>query len=128
MRNVFVADDHRHAILNSRELRNHFLIESLFCASGINLIWSDLDRAVIGGVVPAARPDFLLAPAEMRSEFFLQRRELGILNIGNTGTVQVDGLRHSLGHRDGMYVGMGCREIAFTSDLQDRPARFYLLS
>jgi 4-deoxy-L-threo-5-hexosulose-uronate ketol-isomerase len=114
--------------MNTAELRDSFLIGSLFAPGEIRLVYSDVDRAVVGSAVPAGAPLSLAAAAELRAAFFCERRELGVLNIGGAGAIVVDGARFALGSRDGLYVGRGSREVAFSSDDPRHPAQFYLVS
>ena len=114
--------------LSSDELRTAFLVRGLFVPGSINLERIDLDRVVLGGAVPTSAPLTLEAPAELRAEYFCERRELGILNIGKPGSITVDGTSFTLGTRDALYIGRGSRTIVFTSDTADAPARFYLVS
>ncbi len=128
MRHILVPDSQRYAHMNTGELRDSFLIASLFTADTINLNWCDLDRAIIAGAVPTSRPLPLLASEAMRCEYFLQRRELGALNIGGAGTIVVDGVRYDLANGDGLYIGLGSKDITFGSVAAREPAKFYLLS
>ena len=114
--------------LNSDELRAAFLVESLFTPGKIELVYSDADRAIIGSAVPAGAPLKLSADAELRSAFFCERRELGILNIGGDGAADVDGKRFEMEKLDCLYVGRGSKSVSFSSADADNPAAFYLLS
>jgi 4-deoxy-L-threo-5-hexosulose-uronate ketol-isomerase len=114
--------------MSSEELRASFLVDSLFAADSISLVYSDLDRAIVGSAVPATKTLSLGAAPELRAATFCERRELGVLNIGGPGTVTVDGVEHPLAGRDGLYVGRGCEAITFASDSPSKPARYYLLS
>jgi 4-deoxy-L-threo-5-hexosulose-uronate ketol-isomerase len=87
-----------------------------------------LASGALGGVVPTSAPIALPNPPELDAEFFLERRELGVVNIGGAGAVRVDGVTHKLGNREGLYVGRGSRDIVFASDAPARPARYYLVS
>lgn len=108
-------------------LREEFLIEDLFANNEIKLVYSHIDRIIIGGIVPIkAIP--LTAGEELRAEYFLQRRELGIINIGATGKITVDKKTYILDYKDGMYIGMGAKEIIFESMDSDHPAKFYFNS
>ena len=109
----------------TQQLRGNFLIEHLFEPGEVHLVYSHIDRVIIGGVCPIASSLLLEAGRELGTEFFLERRELGVINIGAPGTVSVDGKRYDLGPRDGMYVGMGAKEIAFVSADAGQPAKFY---
>jgi 4-deoxy-L-threo-5-hexosulose-uronate ketol-isomerase len=114
--------------MNTDELRASFLVQGLFQSGAIILRHIDLDRVVLGGAVPTTAPLTLEAPEYLRAQFFCERRELGVLNIGGTGHVSVDGVSHTLGNRDLVYVGRGSRAVSFASDDPKRPARFYLVS
>ena len=116
------------ATLGSEALRASFLVTNIFRPGEIALEIVDLDRVVIGGAVPTDAPLRLDAPADFLTEYFTERRELGVLNIGGAGSVTVDGARHALGKKDVLYVGRGSREIVFASDDAQAPARFYLVS
>ena len=114
--------------LTTEELRAGFLVRDLFRPGEITLRAVDLDRVVLGGVVPGREALTLEAPASMAAAFFAERRELGVLNIGGPGRVRVDGTAHAMKNRDGLYIGRGSREIVFESESPDRAARFYLVS
>jgi 4-deoxy-L-threo-5-hexosulose-uronate ketol-isomerase len=114
--------------MNTGELRRNFLIEDLFRPDEIRIVYSHVDRVIAGSAVPVKRPLELAASKELGVEHFLERRELGVLNLGGAGVVRADGRDHPLGGRDGLYVGMGTREVSFRSQDPASPARFYLLS
>ena len=114
--------------LGTDELREHFLLTDLFRPGEIVLRPLDLDRAVLGGAMPSSSPLRLETLPHLRAEYFTERRELGVLNIGGAGRVTVDGASHALRTRDVLYVGRGSREIVFSSDVAATPARFYLVS
>jgi 4-deoxy-L-threo-5-hexosulose-uronate ketol-isomerase len=114
--------------MTTEELRAHFLVSDLFQPGTVVLRPVDLDRVVLGGAVPTDAPLSLPAPGYLLAEFFTQRRELGVLNIGGAGSVTVDGTRHVLDRRDVLYVGRGSRDVSFASDDAGSPARFYLVS
>ncbi|SET53107.1 5-dehydro-4-deoxy-D-glucuronate isomerase [Hymenobacter actinosclerus] len=116
------------AALNTAELRENFLLENLFVAGAIELVYTHYDRMVVGGAVPAAGALELPCPDNLKADYFLERRELGILNIGAAGTVTVDGQTYELGNQDCLYVGRGSQKVTFASADADSPARFYLLS
>lgn len=128
MRLFQMADPVRFTSMRSEELRSTFLISDLFETGQISVSYVDLDRAVIGGAVPSGTPLLLPNPPELRSAFFLQRREMGVLNIGGTGSVIVDGMPYSLAKLDCLYVGRGAQVVEFRSDEATQPAAFYLLS
>lgn len=114
---------------DTEELREHFLVEGLFEPGTVQLTYSHVERFVIGGATPTERPLTLESDkATIGSPNFLDRRELGVVNIGGPGTVEADGVTHALGHRDALYVAMGTKSVVFSSDDAANPARFYLLS
>jgi 4-deoxy-L-threo-5-hexosulose-uronate ketol-isomerase len=114
--------------LGTAELRAAFLVDSLFAPGKLELVYSDADRAIIGSAVPTNAPLKLSADAELRAAFFCERRELGVLNIGGAGTVEVDGTKYELGKLDCLYVGRGTKDISFANKDAADPAAFYLLS
>ncbi|MGV3561183.1 5-dehydro-4-deoxy-D-glucuronate isomerase [Larkinella arboricola] len=109
-------------------IRREFLIESLFQPDLFELVYSHYDRMIVGGIMPVQGPQTLPTYDELKADFFLQRRELGIINIGGDGTVTVDGQVFELAKKDCLYVGLGSREVVFASLQADQPARFALLS
>lgn len=116
------------AVLDTDELRAAFLLDELFAAGEIRLVYTDLDRAVVGSAIPAG--DALSLPNDdaLKADYFCQRRELGILNFGSAGTVTVDGTAYEMGQHDCLYVGRGSKEVAFASASAADPAVFYLVS
>src|ERR1035441_1709841 len=114
--------------LGTKELRTTFLVESLFAPEKLALVYSNVDRAIIGSAVPVASPIQLTADAELRAAYFCERRELGVLNIGAPGAVEVDGKRFDLAKFDCLYVGRGSQRVSFSSQDAANPACFYLLS
>jgi 4-deoxy-L-threo-5-hexosulose-uronate ketol-isomerase len=124
----YSPDPVRFCRMTTREVRENFLVESLFQPNTIEMIYADVDRAIIGSAVPVDKPLSLTTADELRADFFCQRRELGILNIGQPGTVTVDGQSYKMANLDCLYVGRGSREIQFTSDDSKHPAKYYLLS
>jgi len=128
MKILQLPDEVRSKGLSTVELRQSFLLDSLFADGRIELVYVDLDRTVIGGAVPLAEPLALPCPSELRAEIFLERRELGVLNIGGRGSVEVDGSRAELDRLGALYVGRGASSVIFHSDDAENPACFYLLS
>lgn len=111
--------------LDTAQLRKEFLIEDLFSPDKVKMVYSHIDRIITGSAVPKTQVLSLAAGDALRADFFLERRELGIINIGGPGTVQVDGTDYALRHRDALYVGRGSRDIVLKSDDQDHPALYY---
>ena len=125
----------RHAVglgelahLTTEKLRDHFLIESLFDPDAVQLVYTHYDRVVTGGVMPGYDPVPLPTFDNLKTPHFLDRRELGVINVGGPGSVTVDGERHDLAKLDGLYVGQGSRDVSFQSYDADEPARFFLMS
>jgi len=114
--------------MSTDELRGSFLLSDLFVPGQVNLRFTDLDRAVVGGAMPVDEALTLPNPGELRAEFFAQRREIGILNIGGDGAVTVDGRSFDLSARDVLYAGRGSRDVSFASASADNPARYYVIS
>jgi 4-deoxy-L-threo-5-hexosulose-uronate ketol-isomerase len=123
-----MADSVRYGLMNTEELRETFLLEDLFEPNTIDLAYVDLDRTVIGSAVPADTPLTLEAEPELRADYFLERRELGVMNVGGAGTVTVDGKAFEMDKLDILYVGRGSKEVTFASKNVAKPAEFYLLS
>lgn len=124
----FLPDATRTARMTTAELREHFLVQGLFVPGQITLRLVDLDRVVLGGAVPTSTTLRLEPIPDLKADYFCERREIGVLNIGGGGTVTVDGTAHALAARDLVYVGRGSRDVRFASDDAGRPARFYLVS
>jgi 4-deoxy-L-threo-5-hexosulose-uronate ketol-isomerase len=124
LRHAIHADHAKH--FDTEALRGAFLVERLFQAGKLNLVYSYYDRIIVGAAVPARPLTIAADHSVIGSEYLLERRELGVINTGGPGTVSVDGRQSALQPRDGLYVGRGTRDVSFTSDAADRPARFYL--
>ena len=121
------SEDAKH--YTTDRLREEFLIEDLFSPGSIRRVYSHIDRIIVVGVCPGSEAIALDQDIDifknLGTEFFLQRRELGVINIGGKGTVTVDGEAYTLDKQDGLYVGMGAREVVFGSDDEKNPAKFY---
>ncbi|HLX91766.1 MAG TPA: 5-dehydro-4-deoxy-D-glucuronate isomerase [Puia sp.] len=114
--------------IDSSTLRRHFLIENLLEEDRICLTLSYYDRFIAGGIMPVQRQLPLPNPPHLKSAFFLERREIGIVNIGGKGQVMVDGLEYLLESHDALYIGAGAREVKFQSPNPANPAKFYVNS
>ena len=119
-------EDSKH--YTTEELRKHYLMETVFIADEVNLMYSHVDRVIAGGVMPVEKEVFLEGCKELGSEFFLERRELGVINVGGAGKIILDGVEYEMASKDGLYVGMGAKEIAFISGCKENPAKFYINS
>ena len=113
---------------DTARLREEFLIQDLFRPDDIKLVYSHIDRIITGSATPVTKAMVLTAGDELRADYFLQRREMGVINIGGEGTVTVDGTVYTLRYKDGLYIGRGSRDISFASADPDHPAKFYLNS
>jgi 4-deoxy-L-threo-5-hexosulose-uronate ketol-isomerase len=113
--------------MTTQELRDTFLVD-LFEAGQLNLLYSEVERSIIGAAVPGASALRLEAGKALAADFFCERREIGVLNIGADGLIEVDGRSYSMEHLDALYIGRGSRDITFSSADAARPARFYLVS
>lgn len=116
------------ARMNTTELRENFLVQQLMQPGTIQLLYSHYDRMIIGGVMPVAIPVQLQTDDELKAEFFLQRREMGVINVGGKGTVTADGTAYDLEKLECVYLGKGTRQVQFSSSQADAPALFYILS
>lgn len=128
MKLLQMSDPVRFPRMTTEELRSTFLIDDAFKPGAITLSYVDLDRAVVGAAVPTSSALTLETSPELRAEFFCERRELGVLNVGGSGTVTVDGKTFELDKLDCLYVGRGSRAVSFASRNPAEPAAFYLLS
>ncbi len=112
----------------TEELRSNFLVEKLMQTDEIRLVYSHYDRMIIGGIVPVNKIIALPTYNALKAKYFLERRELGVINVGGDGEIKVDGRSFNINKLDCLYVGKGCQKISFKSKKKDNPAKFYLLS
>ena len=113
---------------DTETLRRHFLVEQVFVTGELTLTYTHVDRVVFGGAVPTTQTLTLEGGKEFGTPNFLDRRELGVVNLGEPGRVIVDGETYALANGDGLYVGMGAKAISFESDNPASPAKLYLMS
>ena len=113
---------------NTTRLREEFLVNNLMIPNVINLVYSHYDRFITGSAVPTNDSLKLKTINPLKSENFLDRRELGIINVGEKGTVIVDGTSYILEHKEALYVGKGNKDVTFSSASSENPALFYLNS
>lgn len=109
-------------------LRREYLIEDLFQRDQLKWVYTHHDRVIVGGAVPVEETLTLQAPAELRTDYFLERREVGFIAIGGPTVISVDGEEHLLQQKDGLYVGKGAREVTLRSQDPGRPAKVYFVS
>lgn len=113
---------------DTQRLREEFHIGGLFQKDEIKLVYSHYDRIIAGSACPAEKELKLEAGKEIGAEYFLEGRELGVINIGEPGSIVLDGKEYELGRRDGIYVGMGIKDVVFKSKDANNPAKFYINS
>lgn len=113
---------------DTAEVREKYLLDNLFTHGDVVLNYSFDDRIIVGSVVPTNTVLELGVVEELRSDYFLERRELGMINIGGNGYVIIDGEKYTMNNSDGFYVSMGTRELSFGSDDSANPAKFYINS
>jgi 4-deoxy-L-threo-5-hexosulose-uronate ketol-isomerase len=128
MRHVYGASPADLAGYDTQRLRSEFLVEALFRPGELNLVYTHIDRMILGGACPTDKPLAFGHGKEVGTEFLLSAREIGIANLGGPGRIMVDGREFQLANRDVLYVGRGGREIALTSDDPQNPAWFYMNS
>ena len=115
--------------MTTDELQQHFQIKNLFDLDCLNMVYTHIDRVIVGGVVPTQKPLKLEStPETLGTEDFLERRELGVVNLAGDGSVSVDGQVHQLARLDGLYIGQGAHDVQFASSDAANPARFYFVS
>ncbi|MBU2881045.1 5-dehydro-4-deoxy-D-glucuronate isomerase [Psychrosphaera sp. B3R10] len=128
MKNLHTADIVRYKTMTNEQLKDSFTVNGLFKTGELNITYTDIDRGVVGGVVPVNKAINLPVYKELAADYFCQRREVGIINIGAIGSVTIDGTRYTLNNRDSLYIGRGSVEISFESNEDSNPAKFYLIS
>jgi len=114
--------------MNTEEIRNTFLVRTLFAPDKVELLYWFDDRAIIGSAVPVKGPLKLEAGEHLASDYFAMRREIGVINVGGAGGITVDGQKYSLGFRNLLYIPKGSKEIQFESTDAGKPAKFYIVS
>jgi 4-deoxy-L-threo-5-hexosulose-uronate ketol-isomerase len=114
--------------MNTQELRDNFALTGLMMEGKIELVYSHYDRLIIGGIVPTSTGIGLPNEGELKANYFLERREAGIINVGGKGTVTADGVSYEVDKLECVYLGKGTKEVSFTSESAVAPAFFYLLS
>lgn len=128
MKTIQAADRDAYRRMTSDELRGKFLVADLFQPGQAEFFYTNVDRAVVGGIVPTDKHLALEGGKEMACEFFCERREAGVINLGAAGAVMVDGTTYKVAPRECVYIGRGSRAVSFVSDSANAPAMFYLVS
>jgi len=111
--------------MDTETLRKEFLVSRVFSPDEVVLTYSHVDRVIVAGINPVKKVLTLAGGKELGTDYFLERREMGVINIGGTGSVTVDGKTYELLHEDGLYIGMESREVQFSSANPENPAFFY---
>ena len=113
----------------TQRLREECLVENLFTDDNIKMVYSHIDRIIVAGACPVTKALKLEAGKEvLGSDYFLERRELGVINVGGAGKIVVDGVEYDMASKDGIYVGMCSKEVVFSSNDPQNPAHFYINS
>lgn len=113
---------------DTKELREKYLIKKLFEEDEILLTYSHQDRIIAGGAMPVKKTLSLGTFKELATAYFLERREMGVINIGGAGVITLDGKKYDIGFKEGIYIGMGTKDIEFSSVNPKEPAKFYINS
>lgn len=114
--------------MDTEKLRKNFLIEKIFEADKLHLTMTFFDRFIAGGAMPVKGAIDLTNPDNLKAEYFLERREMGIINVGGNGKVQADNKVFEIDFKEALYLGLGTKKVTFTSDDPNKPARFYINS
>lgn len=122
------ADPVRFQRMTTTEIREGFLVEHLFTPGDLRSIYWHVDRAVFGSAAPLDKSLALTASRELAAEYFCQRREIGVMNVGDDGSITVDGKTYEMANRDCLYIGRGSKQVEFASADSSKPAMFYFIS
>ena len=113
---------------DANQLREHYMVEEIFSDDKVELTYSHVDRIIFGGIKPVNESLKLEAGKSMGVDYFLERREMGVINVGGEGIVSIDGEEFALNNKDGLYIGKGNKDIIFKSSNPKNPAKFYINS
>lgn len=113
---------------DTEKIRDEFLITNLFVDDRINLVYSMYDRYIVGGAVPVTKSLKLMTIDPVKADFLLHRREMGVINVGGTGKIAIDGKTYIIKYKEAIYIGSGDKEVYFESSDPSLPARFYINS
>ena len=114
--------------MDTAALRENFLIESIFEANQVNLTLSHFDRYIVGGAMPVNQKLDLPNPDDLKASYFLERRELGMINVGGKAIITADGEQYELDYKEALYIGKGTKEVSFASADANEPAKLYINS
>lgn len=124
----FANSPNETASMNTAALRQQFLIDKLMVSDTLKLVYSHYDRMIVGGVKPIQSTISIPNEEELRANYFCERREMGIINVGGNGMITVDGKQYNLQSLDCLYIGKGAQAISLSSVSAETPAVFYILS
>ncbi len=124
----YPSDPEHFERMNTEEIRKNFLVDNMFVANEVTSVYSLVDRAIIGSAIPVEKALPLKAGEETATDYFTERREIGIINIGAEGIIKINDKRHQMDHKDMLYVGKGNNTIEFSSVDSVNPAKFYFVS
>jgi len=128
MENRYAVGPNEVKNFDTTQLRNEFLADKLMQDDKIYWVYTHYERFMVGGAVPINKPLKLETLDALKAKTFLHGRELGVINVGQQGTITVDGEQFHLNYKDALYIGRGAKEVTFSSDDSEKPARFYLNS
>jgi 4-deoxy-L-threo-5-hexosulose-uronate ketol-isomerase len=112
----------------TERIRKEFLVETVMDPGNIRLVYSIIERYIVGGAVPLEEDLVLETIEPLKAKYFCERREVGVINVGGTGAIVVDGTEYKMGFKDALYIGKGSSEVVFKSDEATNPAHFYINS
>ena len=112
----------------TEKIRSNFLLDDLMQPDKVSLTYTHYDRMIVGGAMPVTNTLTLATYPILRAEYFLERREMGIINVGGDGLINADGKEYAVGKLDCLYIGKGVKEVSFKSEDSNKPACFYILS
>ncbi|MFR9649070.1 MAG: 5-dehydro-4-deoxy-D-glucuronate isomerase [Rikenellaceae bacterium] len=113
---------------DTQELRSEYLIQNLFVANEVNMVYTMHDRMIVGGVMPVGKTIKLESIDPLKANYFLERREIGVINVGGEGVITVGKKSYKVGYKEAIYIGRGNESVTFTSNSADAPALFYFNS
>lgn len=128
MKFLDTADRNSYRRMTTDELRQSYMVSDLFIANEVVLCYTDVDRAIVGSAVPLSTSLMLPTHKELAAEYFSERREVGVINVGGPGSILVDGENYPMENRDSLYIGKGSVNVEFSSVSTVNPAKFYILS
>ena len=128
MKNRYAVSPNEVKSMDTASLRQNFLIDTLFEANQISFTLSHFDRYIVGGVMPIDQKIALPNPENLKATYFLERRELGVINVGGKGIITADGVSFELDYKQALYLGKGTKSVFFESLDKNKPAKFYLNS